>query len=72
MSKPDYKSFAKWAIRRGVLEYGGLDGFDIQEMALKCGLVKETKYDPDMHGDNDFDVQPGDQWLVFVEEADAP
>ncbi len=68
---PDYKTFAKWAIRQGVLEYSGLDGFDIEKMALKCGLVKETEYDPDVHGDNDFDVQPGDRWLVFV-EAEAP
>ncbi len=65
---PDYKSFAKWAIREGSWKYGGLDGADIQDMALRHGLITETKYDPAIHGPNDVDVQPGQPWFLFVDE----
>lgn len=39
-----------------------IDGADVQEWALICGLIEEVPYDPEIHGDGpaDFDVQPGD------------
>lgn len=38
-----------------------IDGADVQEWALQCGLTEEVPYDPAIHGDGpaDFDVQPG-------------
>lgn len=67
MIPPNYKEFAKWAIREGSWKYGGLDGFDIQDMALKHGLMREEKYDPETHGPNDFGVERGAAWFVFIE-----
>jgi hypothetical protein len=66
MSEPDYKGFAKWAISKGSFCGLSLDGGNIQGAALKFGIIEEVIYDPDVHGDNDVDVQPGDPWFVFV------
>lgn len=71
MSAPDYKSFAKWAIIGGSFAGLSLDGGDIQEAAVKFGIIKEVPYDPDFHGDNDCDVQPGDPWFEFVDDPET-
>lgn len=63
---PDYKTFAEWAIREGSWYGLDLDAGAIQDKAIECGIIEVVPYDPDVHGDNDFDVAPGEEWCVFV------
>jgi len=58
--------FARWAIENGSWDGSlGLDGGDIQEKAVSCGILIKTKYDPEIHGNNDVDCEPGDNWYVY-------
>ncbi|MDQ0135726.1 hypothetical protein J2T08_003647 [Neorhizobium galegae] len=58
--------FAKEVIHVA-FEGGSLDGGDIQEMALKHGLIAEERFDPKIHKDTfGNDAAPGDQWFVFA------
>jgi hypothetical protein len=65
MMKMDDKliAFAKEVIRASWdgCEYGG----DIQDAAVKHGLIRQVSYDPAVHGSNDVDAVPGDPWFVF-------
>lgn len=67
MMSPDYKSFAVWCVREAFTGLD-LDACSIQDKALELGIIKEVPYDPDVHGDNDSDVAPGDEWFVLVED----
>jgi hypothetical protein len=58
--------FAKWAIRSG--PWSDLDGGDIQDKAVECGILVETQYDPEKHGPTETDQEPGDPWYVFSDE----
>lgn len=58
--------FARWAIREGAWAGLELDGGSIQDRAIKLGLIVETKYDPLLHGPNEFDVPVGGPWYVFA------
>ena len=52
-------------------EHGGdVDGFDLQDSALKFGILVETKYDPALHGEGE-DAEPGDPWYVFSPQFEA-
>ena len=58
--------FARWAIENGSWDGSlGLDGGDIQEKAVSCGILIMTKYDPEIHGNNDVECEPGDNWYVY-------
>lgn len=63
----DYKGFAVWCLLEGPWSGCDLDGVSVQEEALRLGIIKKVVYDPDVHGDNNLDVQPGDDWYVLVE-----
>lgn len=43
-----------------------IDGSDIQEWAVRYGLLTPEPYDPEKHGPNDYDAEPGDTWLVYA------
>lgn len=60
--------FASWVIRNAAWTGYDLDGGDVQDMAEKCGLISITKYSRDLHGDNEFGVQTGDDWYEFSPE----
>lgn len=68
MSKPDFKGFARWCLQNGPWDGCDLDGCDVQDAALKFGIVEEVKYDPTVHGETECDVCPGDPWYVMVED----
>lgn len=53
-------------VLKSVFDGFSLDGFDLQELAVKHGLLVKTKYDPKKHS-NAYDdyVEPGDPWYVF-------
>jgi hypothetical protein len=65
MSEPDYKRFAM-ALINDMFKGVDVNNFDVQDMAVKHGILKKTKYDPERHGDNDFDAVKGDDWYEFV------
>lgn len=64
MSKPDFEGFAK-AVMRSWPE-GGVDGFELQELAEKHSMIAPAPggYDPERHFD-EYGVAPekGDPWF---------
>lgn len=61
------KEFFRWAMNYA---WGGdIDGADVQDRALKLGLIERTEYDPAKHGPlpEEFEglVDPGDEWFVL-------
>lgn len=66
MTDPDYKSFARWCVEEGAGRGCDLDGGTLQDMAEKFGVIKRVPYDPAVHGDNEFGLDPGDEWFEFV------
>lgn len=46
-----------------------IDGGDIQDRAEKLGLIAPVPggYDPDKHGPNDYDAEPGDIWYEYTD-----
>ena len=48
------------------------DGGTVQDLAEKCGLIIETKYDPEKHGADGLSIcDPGDPWFVLSHELEA-
>jgi hypothetical protein len=59
------KAFAKAVIR---LSWEGCDiGDEVQEEALRYGLLAKTIYDPKTHGESDC-AEPGDPYYVFSDQ----
>lgn len=42
-----------------------VEGSDIQERAVACGLIIETTYSYERHGENEVDAEDGDPWYKF-------
>lgn len=64
--------FAQWVLTSSCFDGCDLDGGDIQNMAVKFGLIVETQYDPEEHGEDTIcDIAPGDPWYVFSDEMQA-
>jgi hypothetical protein len=42
-----------------------VEGSDIQERAVACGLIIETTYSYERHGENEVDPKDGDPWYEF-------
>jgi hypothetical protein len=49
-----------------------IDGGDAHELALKHGIIVEVPYDPEKHGESEFDVEPGDPYYVLAWGPHAP
>ena len=62
--KHQLAEFARWCIEQCFMGHD-LDGGDVQAKAAQLGLLTETKYDPAIHGENDY-ADPGAQWFVFA------
>ena len=47
-------------------ECNDIDGADIQERAVKAGIMIDAPggYDPDKHGESEYDAAPGDPWYI--------
>jgi hypothetical protein len=63
------KEFLRWAMREGPWEGNDLDGASVQDKAQALGLIVREPYDPDKHGEPNFDfdeIAPGDDWFVFA------
>lgn len=67
----DLAKFAKWAIESSAWSGNDLDGGDVQNKAVECGILTETQYDPAIHGESEFEVEPGDGWYVLSDEFKA-
>lgn len=59
--------FAKWAIENSAFKGNDLDGADVEQKALACGLLTKTVYDPEIHGGSS-EAEKGDPWFVFSTE----
>lgn len=63
MTKPNWEAFG-----REIMEAwpeGGVDGFDLENIAVKHRVLVETTYNPAKHRkDNDYGAKPGDPWFV--------
>ena len=58
-------SFAKQVLHAS-WDLADIDGSDIQEWAARYGLLRPEPYDPEKHGPNDYDAEPGDAWFVYA------
>lgn len=64
MTEPNWEAFG-----REIMEAwpeGGVDGFGLQDIAVKHGVLIETKFDLAKHRDDHTDawgVRQGDPWL---------
>ena len=56
--------FVRWAMREGPWDGGDLDGGAVQDMGAKLGLLQETIYDPEKHGEDEW-CEPGDSYYVL-------
>lgn len=63
--KPDWEGFGR-AIMSTWAE-GGVDGFELQYIAERYGILRLEKYNPEKHGAQaveEFGIEPGDAWYV--------
>jgi hypothetical protein len=61
--------FARWAVENGTWSGCDLDGADIQDKALECGVIVQVPYDPEKHGTQYHgELDPGEPWYVFSDE----
>lgn len=67
----DLAGFARWAIRTGPFDGCDLDGGDVQDKAVECGLLVSVPYDPEKHGELEFDAEPGESIYEFSPELKA-
>ena len=63
--------FVRWAMQEGAWDGCDLDGGSIQEKALELGLIVQTTYDPEKHGDADYCPEPGDEWYELAPEIQS-
>ena len=63
--------FVKWAMQEGPWEGIDLDGASVQDKAEELGFLIKTKYDPEIHGESKFDIEPGDDWFVLAPDIVA-
>jgi hypothetical protein len=66
------KEFARWVIENSAWQCCELDGADVQGKAVELGLIVETKFDPEIHGDAQFGEEPGDRIFVFSDLIALP
>jgi hypothetical protein len=59
--------FARWAIESSAFAGCDLDGGDVQDKAVACGILIETKYDPMKHGGSSR-LEPGGSYFVFSDD----
>ena len=59
-------AFARWAVMNGPFQGCDLDGSQIQDEAVRYGIIEETVYDQEIHGDANCEV--GDKYFVFTED----
>jgi len=60
--------FARAVIQQSVFLGTEIEGADVQDLAVKYGLMGEVPYDPEKHpGLEEFDVEPGDMIYMFTE-----
>ena len=45
---------------------GDVDGLHLQDLAVKHGLLRMEPYDPEKHGEAEYDEEPGDEYYVFA------
>jgi hypothetical protein len=67
MKTPNFEAFAK-----DVMKYWpegfDIDAADLQEMAIKHGLLQEVEggFDPEQHEDDHGCAEPGDSWFMYT------
>lgn len=65
--KPDFRGFTE-----AIMEFwpmGDVDGGDLQEIAIRCGIIAPVPggFDPEEHEDEvGYGAEPGDPWFQFT------
>jgi hypothetical protein len=72
----EVEALRKWAalgmaVMEGWPEGGDLDGFQLQEMAEKAGVLYPVPggFDPAVHTDQYGGAEPGDDWFMIIPRA---
>jgi hypothetical protein len=63
--------FVRWAVEDNCWHGYDLEGGDVEKKALALGLIKEVEYDPNIHGEAEIEVEPGDPWFVLNDDVVA-
>lgn len=75
---PDYEAGARamgnvwdWLVSQMMDPHSSayIDWDDFEEFALKEGLIEETRYDPEKHGPDFVEVEPGDPFFVLTDKG---
>jgi hypothetical protein len=68
---PERERAALVAFARDALHefWDSRSGPEMQELGIRHGLLVETKYDPEIHGEHEYasEMEPGDPWFVFAD-----
>ncbi len=73
--KDPVKTFAKWVIARSVWQATDLAWDDVWDQAIALGLLRETTFNPSIHGRDkmdEFGVDEGDPWYELTELLTEP
>lgn len=60
------RDFALTIVRESAFEGCGLDGDDVESLAISHGIIEKVPYDPAKHGYCEF-TDPGEDYNVFSE-----
>jgi hypothetical protein len=65
MKTPNFEAFAK-DVMKDWPEGFDIDAADLQDMAIKHGLLQEVEggFDPEQHEDEHGCAEPGDSWFM--------
>jgi hypothetical protein len=60
---PDWEAFGREVM--DAWPEGGIDGFDLQDLAEKHGIILSVPggFDPDKHNDDGYGLESGDPWF---------
>lgn len=68
--KPDYKGFAIEVLRQ-LMFFSVPDGCDLQESGIEFNILRDVKFDPEIHPDPDDGFEKGDPYFEIVGFGDG-
>lgn len=74
MNTADLEAWARlgMAVMQDWPEGGDIDGFTLQDMAVKAGVLKAVPggFDPENHIDVNGDAEAGDSWFTIIKTVE--
>ena len=66
LHNPDWEAFGR-EIMKAWPDSVGIDGFELQDLALKYAVLVPVPggFDPAKHDDDGYGAEPGDDWFIL-------